>query len=658
MKNGTLFFLASLVVFYQSFVNAQSDFIEPIARTSFFSESTLENLYYNQASDTRYLEVTPIRMNNLWDFNSMGELTFNLPGVEKPIHAVVSTPKRFSETEYSWVGNILDETKQIIGHVNFIQKGDKKFGSISIENRRFIIRDLNTVFDDDQLLVEIDKESIVTACGVGNEHDSVIVNDPVFFGPTGGGDDCEAVITVLILYTQEVMMDENIMEEQLADLGILDLNTALTESSIPNTQVAVEVAAYELLEGYIEQSDADDALEDLSQNENIPALRDEHNADLVVLFQRTDLFRTTTSDGVLVIEDIAGYANINGVDNTDDVPDINRVFSIIEADASSEIFAHEVGHLLGCRHIKENDPHEYANAYDEVCTQPIVVGGQMECNQYKSTIMDGLGDADRVLRFSNPDGDYMGYAIGDTDHNNAQMIALTACPISLFGGMVEGEFEDPPFNMYATGPLEVSHDEYTYYEYSTYYHGCLDGFVDYFWDISWDYQNTFQPLSTDENAIIEGTDIPLDMPIGYLRVKAHCSEEPDTVVKILELRNWSALNLEAKPNGETIVESNDSNFKVLDEEEITVGSGEEDVFRAYPNPVKDILVIEYGALSGTTLDITLTSAHGIKHKLYDGTLHAAKMNESFDISELLPGFYYLEINTNAKYFCKPLIIVQ
>lgn len=52
------------------------------------------------------------------------------------------------------------------------------------------------------------------------------------------------------------------------------------------------------------------------------------------------------SDGV----QLGGIAMINDGRFTDGVPDVNMVFSVIDTEAPPDIFAHEIGHLLGCRH--------------------------------------------------------------------------------------------------------------------------------------------------------------------------------------------------------------------------------------------------------------------------------------------------------------------
>lgn len=667
MKYIALSIAILLAVFYQNIMNAQSDFIEPLSESSFLSQGALSDLYYKQVNDSRNLHVTPIRLNNLWDFQSFGELRFNLPGIETPIRAVVNMPKRFSLTDYIWTGDIIDEANQIIGHVNFVQKRSKKFGSINIGNRYFIIKDLNTIYQDDQLLVEVDIEALSNACIVGefvneiaNGHGTT-TEDPVFFGPTGGGGEerCEAVITILVLYTQEVI-DAGFDPEQLAELGVIDLNTALSESNIPDVSVSAELVGVEIWNDYEENSDAIEAVNDLAISVTADSqLRDNLNADLVILFQDKDITAVNPSNGQLV--DLEGIAiTVNEMESATDTLDYNMAFSVIEAAGSSQTFAHEVGHLLGCRHLKGNDFHEFANARI-FCASPTIVGGVVTCKNgaIKSTIMNGDSDsieiAPRVLRFSNPEGEYNGQTTGSPVHNNAQAISWSACVVSLFGGRVDGGFEDPAFNAFASGPTNVSYASEGYYLYSSYYWGCLDGEVHYCWEISWDYGATYQNLSTDEDAILYRDEVHPYMPVGYIRLTAICSEEPDTSISFIELKNWSAYNLEISPDDIRVPPEklNDSvSQKIIKNHDIDINTISHSDELVYPNPANDRLFLTAEARNNMgALDVVLLSTQGISYGLKN-------LGESYELSNVPPGFYLVVVMSRDSNFYSPLIIVR
>lgn len=528
MKTHSVSYLAALFIsLFGSSVCAQAQFIQPLPATAVTADSAYAGLLHSLEGDSAYLNVVPVKMNNLWHFQSdSGQLSFSLPGMQQSIEASVTVPKNYSATHYEWTGDILDAGGDVIGYANFVQKGSKKFGSINLRERRFIIRDLNLHDGDDQVLLEIDHTAWHSEkCGTQNL-------GPI--GPTGGPpppvDPCEATLRILFLYTDAVANLENYDPEQKVYGAVAAINEAFAKSGIPNVEVSAEIAAIELLEGFEEQSYGGNALDELGESSEVSLLRAQHNADLVVLLQAVDMLAYNDGD-----VDIAGIATTNDVSNAGDEPNPERVYSAIEAKASFGTFVHEVGHLLGCRHEYEDDPHSFANA-NRFCILPNNFG----CNQYKSTVMYSYITGYRVLRFSNPDpsGSYQGYITGSTEHDNARMISWTACAISQYGEQLEGG-EVSTFNVFISGPANVYQGEGSFY-YDSYYQGCTNGGVDYQWEISWDYQNTFEHVSFGQDMTLEGGDVHPYMPFGYIRLTAVCSEGSQTVSKIFELKKTGA----------------------------------------------------------------------------------------------------------------------
>jgi hypothetical protein len=269
-------------------------------------------------------------------------------------------------------GVVLGQSQQ---DVVFIRKGCKNFGRINFNNRSFTIRDLNLSCANDQVLMEIDRTTVSDGCGIiMTDPEGINNSNPVPEIPPGPEEECEAVITILVLYTPEVEYNYNYETgpdpHQLAQEGIADLNTALSESNIPNTNVAALLVGVERWSAYTEISDGPLAVSNLAESiAAAPRLRDSLNADLVILFQAKDMTAYNPASGEII--DIAGIASgINEVSNVNDTLNYNNAFSVIEATADSETFVHEVGHLLGCRHLKGNDPHQYANARI-FCTSPL-----------------------------------------------------------------------------------------------------------------------------------------------------------------------------------------------------------------------------------------------------------------------------------------------
>jgi hypothetical protein len=311
---------------------------------------------------------------------------------------------------------------------------------------------------------------------------------------------------------------------------------------------------------------------------------------------------------------------------------------------------------LGCRHLKEDDPHLFANAY-EFCVAPIVINGQtVHCavNGYRSTIM-GRASSNRVFRFSNPEVSYMEHPTGTAYHNNAKMISLTACPISQFGWQVEGGFEDPPFSAFPSGPTQVYHDNAASFDYSSYFWGCAGGLVGYHWEISWDYGNTFQHLSFGQSAVLAGADVPPNAPVGQIRLTANCSQAVE-YVSFLDIWNWSAQNLAVDLGGTLpFVSMADKRLSAYSDGaafEHSLG------FSAYPNPASDVLHVSLGPQPGSPVSVSLVTAQGIEYRLPEGVPGDSGAAVSFDVSNIPAGYYMLCLRSSATHFRSPIIIIR
>jgi hypothetical protein len=288
---------------------------------------------------------------------------------------------------------------------------------------------------------------------------------------------------------------------------------------------------------------------------------------------------------------------------------------------------------------------------------PIVINGQtVHCasNGRRSTIM-GRASSDRVFRFSNPEANYMGYPTGTDDHNNAKMISLTACPISQFGWKVDGGVEDPPFSAFPSGPTNVYHDNTVSFDYSSYFWGCAGGVVGYHWEISWDYGNTFQHLSFGQGAVLAGANVPPHVPVGFIRLTANCSQAVESV-RFLEIKNWSAQNLAADPDGALP-------FAAMADRPLSADSEGADLersfgFSAYPNPASDVLHVGLDRPLTSPVSVSLVTAQGVEYRLPEGLPGGSGAAMSFDVSNIPAGYYMLCLRSSAAHFRSPIIIVR
>ena len=100
-------------------LKGQSSFIETLPESTFLQGNAKRWVYDSLKNDPRYANVTPIRVNDLWSFQTGGTLTFSLPYVQFTLNVSATAPRRYTATRYSWSGTVVDQYNQPIGQAVF-----------------------------------------------------------------------------------------------------------------------------------------------------------------------------------------------------------------------------------------------------------------------------------------------------------------------------------------------------------------------------------------------------------------------------------------------------------------------------------------------------------------------------------------------------------
>ncbi|MGX5858144.1 M12 family metallo-peptidase [Dyadobacter jiangsuensis] len=273
---------------------------------------------------------------------------------------------------------------------------------------------------------------------------------------------CQALTypRVLVLYTPKALtLAGNLTNlTDHINLSISQFNSCIYNSGITSAAALVLAGIAPL--NFVEHSNAMGTdKEDLIKDATAKNLRNQYQADVVVLL----------TDGNY------GGGDVRGTSGTVTL-EIDRAYSIVElwCATSRKTFAHEVGHLYGCRHDDDNTAlPSYAKGY-----KIKFLGFTVD-----RTVMVGNGITDehaknRLLNFSNPNIQVGGRATGTADENNAQRITESHPIVGAFR-------PDPanPLNAFVDGPTWVTSPGGKNYEL---YYSCGSAPYTFSWQYSYD----------------------------------------------------------------------------------------------------------------------------------------------------------------------------
>ncbi|CAM9373919.1 unnamed protein product, partial [Ectocarpus sp. 8 AP-2014] len=221
-------------------------------------------------------------------------------------------------------------------------------------------------------------------------------------------------IDFLVLYTPEAYLLRSGTESQLlsmigAAVDPMNLATSNSEIELDFNLVGVEQLPYnQMLD---DTTDYNPELEAMTGNAAVAALRDQYEADLVLL---VGYFPNTCGLGW-----IFNFNEALGFSLMDSICFLNWTQT------------HEFGHNLGCRHDRDNSntgTTEYGHGLRYCTGTP----------QYR-TVMTYWNDctgAELINYFSNPDVEYLGQPTGTATENNAQTVKDNMVDVSLFRPLI------------------------------------------------------------------------------------------------------------------------------------------------------------------------------------------------------------------------------
>ena len=270
------------------------------------------------------------------------------------------------------------------GTLILLKEKGKIFGSMTLNERVFRIEHLES---GEQILIELDQKILNSPHACGNREGSKISQTLSHSAKTVNQSSNSKIVRVLVLFTDAADNVSN--PNQLAPTLINELTTALSKSKIYSSNLRFQQVGIERI-GYTETGNAEIDLDNLVSNNDLNNRRQNARADLVVVL--TDGNYLVSGGQILGIATLDEYSQPN-----------DGHVAIVEADAGNVTFAHEVGHLMGCRH--DNDSRTNVSNLSNTAKghnwyyRNWFLGPK---KYQKSVVASGTTRGSRVLHFSNP----------------------------------------------------------------------------------------------------------------------------------------------------------------------------------------------------------------------------------------------------------------
>ncbi|KQS32658.1 zinc-dependent metalloprotease [Dyadobacter sp. Leaf189] len=446
-------------------------FIEPVAEQELQSSPELDEYETRIRRNPNVTAFHFVRLNPLKKAQRDGVMKINIPGQARPITAEVSHVEYHDDSNYEWIG----KTDEGRGTIVLIAKSGRISAHISTPagiyeifpapNGLYCLQEINPGKASDV--------GCATDAGdkAGNRTHAELsppsTETPIDHNAKMNA--CQPLVNprVLVLYTPKALELANNVQTIIdqANLSIAQFNSTIYNSGITSNAVLTlaGVAALDFIE---KDNKMTGDVNDLSMNISAQNLRDQYQADLVVLFTNgnygargataTPFFNNSTAYSIVQI--------LNAVTN--------------------KTFTHEVGHILGCRHDGEDGNPQYAQGYNIKNGLGVVIDRTMMSDK----TADG---SNRLLNFSNPNISVGGKATGTAaNNNNAKRITETH--------LVVGGFRPnptPPLAAYIDGPTYVTTQGGKNFELN---YSCGNAPYSFVWQYSYDGVNyTLSNTTTD-----------------------------------------------------------------------------------------------------------------------------------------------------------------
>ena len=359
-----------------------------------------------QAQQT-FVSIHYVDVGHLPSLQEDGWLDIQVPGKDCTARLKAKHVESHQNGDFYWHGTVVkedgdtnEECSCYDGSVNLISLNGKITGSIKIDEDIYELHDLG---QNKLVLLKKDYENHPLHCANDNSEGFQHGEEPVVEERNGGN----CPVRVLALFTQNAE-DALPNIQNTINLTINQTNQALRNSGVGQSDLDLVLVGVEEID-FDESNNAGNDRNSLIDDANVQDLRDDANADIVVVFAESD------------------YGDVLGIAGTLTLQEERALCLIRATEAVNEYnTSHEIAHLFACRHEEDADPTgEFEHAF---CFKT----GCWPFRKHRNTIMWSTVTGKTIQHFSNPHVKFKGKATGEDDAHNARQLRANACTVANF----------------------------------------------------------------------------------------------------------------------------------------------------------------------------------------------------------------------------------